>query len=134
MNIIFYIIIFVIGILFGSFYTLAIHRIPKKQDITHTRSYCPNCGHKLNFGDLIPVLSYVFLKGKCRYCKNKIKPQYLIIEILSGILFVMIAILSKFNIYTITITKSIEMGIFALYITFGFLLSGIDRENIKINK
>ena len=79
MEIFFYIIIFIIGTLFGSFYTLAIHRIPRKQDITHTHSYCPKCNNKLGFLDLIPILSYICLGGKCRYCKEKIRPRYLII-------------------------------------------------------
>ena len=91
MNTFIYIIIFIIGTLFGSFYTLAVYRIPKRQDITHTHSYCPNCNHKLGFLDLIPILSYIFLGGKCRYCKQKIRPRYLILELLSGILFVVIA-------------------------------------------
>ncbi|MBQ9659332.1 MAG: prepilin peptidase, partial [Clostridia bacterium] len=68
MNIFFYIIIFIMGITFGSFYTLAVYRIPKGQDITHTHSYCPNCGNKLGFFELIPVLSYLWLGGKCKHC------------------------------------------------------------------
>ena len=64
MNIVFYIVLFIIGTLFGSFYTLAVYRIPQRQDITHTHSYCPNCKHKLGFLDLIPIFSYVFLRGK----------------------------------------------------------------------
>ena len=87
MKIVLYIYIYIIGVVLGSFFTLAIHRIPRKQDITHTRSYCPNCNHRLNFLDLIPVLSYIFLGGKCRYCHEKIRPRYLIIEVLSGIAF-----------------------------------------------
>ena len=75
MEIFFYIIIFMIGITFGSFYTLAVYRIPKGQDITHTHSYCPNCNHKLNIFDLIPIFSYIFLGGKCRYCKQKNKAK-----------------------------------------------------------
>ena len=66
------IIIFILGIYFGSFFTLATYRLPKGEDITHTHSYCPNCNHKLGILDLIPVFSYLFLRGKCRYCKNKI--------------------------------------------------------------
>ena len=84
MDIVLYILIFIMGTVFGSFFTLATYRIPRKQDITHTRSYCPNCEHKLGFLDMIPVLSYIFLRGKCRYCKQKISPRYLILEILSG--------------------------------------------------
>jgi len=75
LNIFFYIILFAMGITFGSFYTLALYRIPKRQDITHTHSYCPNCNHKLGFLDLIPVFSYIFLGAKCRYCKQKIRPN-----------------------------------------------------------
>ena len=66
MNIVLYTLIFIIGTLFGSFFTLAVYRIPLGKDITHERSFCPNCNHKLQFLDLIPILSYIFLGGKCR--------------------------------------------------------------------
>ena len=66
MDILLYVLIFIMGIVFGSFFSLAIYRIPKNQDITHTRSYCPICNHQLSFLDLIPVFSYIFLLGKCR--------------------------------------------------------------------
>ena len=79
------VVIFIIGTLFGSFFTLATYRIPKHQDITHTRSYCPKCDHKLGFFDMFPILSYILLGGKCRYCKNKISPRYLILEVLSRV-------------------------------------------------
>jgi len=71
MNIFFYIIIFVIGTLFGSFFTLAVYRIPKKIDIISKHSFCPKCGHKLGFLELIPVFSYLFLGGKCKNCGDK---------------------------------------------------------------
>ena len=132
MNTIFYIFIFIIGILFGSFYTLAVYRIPKNQDITHTRSYCPNCDHKLGFFDLIPILSYIFLRGKCRYCGKKIRPRYMILEVLSGLLFVATAYVMKLDIYA-TPTQLIEYGFMVLYITFIVLTAGIDQENRKID-
>lgn len=134
MNVFFYILLFIIGTLFGSFYTLAVYRIPKRQDITHTHSYCPNCNHKLGFLDLIPILSYVFLRGKCRYCKEKIRPRYLILEALSGLLFVAMAFLMKFNIETLSATKIAEYCFFVLYLTFIILIAGIDKENRKIDK
>ena len=134
MDIIFYIIIFFIGITFGSFYTLAVYRIPKGQDITHTHSYCPNCNHKLNFFDLIPVFSYIFLGGKCRYCKEKIRPRYLIIEIISGIFFVVIAYFMGLNINNLTQNIIIEYVFFILYFTFIVLMAGIDKESKTINK
>ena len=94
-----YTIFFMIGAILGSFFTLAVHRIPIGQDITHERSYCPKCNHKLTFLDLIPILSYIFLGGKCRYCKNKIRPRYLILEILSGITILLFVISLKINIF-----------------------------------
>ena len=135
-NTIFYILIFIIGTLFGSFYTLAVYRIPKKQDITHTHSYCPNCNHKLGFLDLIPVFSYIFLKGKCRYCKNKIRPRYFILEILTGLCFVVFAYLMGLDVYNITsITKVMEyIFLVVLYFTFVVLMAVTEKETRKIEK
>lgn len=134
MDIILYIVIFIIGILFGSFYTLSVHRIPKKQDIIHTHSYCPNCNHKLGFLDLIPLFSYIFLKGKCRYCKEKIRPRYFIIEFISGIFFVIMAYLLGLSVESLTVYKIAEFAFFVFYFTFIVLMAGIDKENRKINK
>ena len=134
MEAIFYIIIFIMGITFGSFYTLAVYRIPKGEDITHTHSYCPNCNHKLNFWDLIPIFSYIFLGGKCRYCKQKIRPRYLILETISGLFFVIIAYLMGLSIYNLEKLKIIEYIFFVLYFTFIILMAGIDKESRTINK
>lgn len=134
MNIYFYAIIFIIGTLFGSFYTLAVYRIPKGQDITHTHSYCPNCGNKLGFFELIPVLSYIFLGGKCKKCKQKIRIRYLILEILSGTLFVAFAYVLKLNIFSLNITDLISFAFIALYLTCVILTACIDKENKNIQK
>lgn len=85
-----YIPIFLIGIFFGSFSTLAIYRIPLKKNITHERSFCPNCNHKLSCFDLIPLFSFIILGGKCRYCKKKISIRYFIIELFFGIISLII--------------------------------------------
>ena len=134
MEIFFYIIIFMIGIAFGSFYTLAVYRIPKGQDIVHTHSYCPKCNHKLNIFDLIPIFSYIFLGGKCRYCKQKIRPRYLILEATSGLFFVVMAILMGLGIYNLDKFIIIEYVFFVLYFTFIVLMAGIDKEYRTINK
>lgn len=134
MDILLYIIIFIMGTVFGSFFTLAIYRIPKGQDITHTHSYCPKCNHKLAFLDLIPVFSYIFLLGKCRYCKEKIRPRYFIIEILSGIVFLLIAYLVNINVENLTFSLLAESAFLALYLCFIFIMVGIDKENRKIEK
>ncbi len=134
MDILLYIIIFIMGTVFGSFFTLAIYRIPKNQDITHTHSYCPNCNHKLGFLDLIPVFSYIFLLGKCRYCKQKIRPRYFIIEILSGITFVLVAYLMNIHVDNLKLMILAEGAFMALYLCFIFIMAGIDLENRKIDK
>ena len=134
METIIFIIILIIGAFFGSFYSLATYRIPKGQDITHSRSYCPNCDHKLGFLDLFPILSYIFLGGKCRYCKKKISPRYLILEVFSGLVFVALFYFMKIDIYNINLFKVCEYAFFTLFITFVFLIAGIDKENRKIEK
>ena len=134
MEIIFYILIFCIGCLFGSFSTLAVYRIPLHQDITHKRSYCPNCNHKLSFWDMIPVLSYIFLRGKCRYCKKKIRIRYLLLEISTGIVFLLFAMSLNLSFYPIKVSELIFMAILLLYIAGIIIIAGIDKEKRKIQK
>ncbi len=125
-----YTIIFIIGTFFGSFFTLAVYRLPRKEDILIKHSYCPNCEHKLGFFDLFPILSYIFLKGKCRYCGNKIRIRYLILELLSGLTFLVLSRGVKIDILNI---KSIINVIFLLlYVSILFIIAGIDKENIMI--
>ncbi len=133
MNIFLYTILFIMGTIFGSFLTLATYRIPLNQDITHKHSYCPKCNHLLSFTDMIPLLSYIFLGGKCRYCKTKISPRYFIIEILSGLSFIFLGYAIGFNIDNLTINKIVELWIGILYIVFIFLIAEIDKEHRYID-
>ncbi len=89
MDIYIYITIFMFGIVIGSFYNVLGYRLPKKESIAFPASHCVECNHKLGFFDLIPIFSYLFLGGKCRYCKKKISIVYPIIEFITGILFVL---------------------------------------------
>ena len=134
MNIFLYIIIFMIGTLFGSFYTLAVYRIPRKLDITHEHSFCPNCKSKLGFLELIPILSYLILGGKCKHCGQKIRKRYLILEVTSGIALVLLAWVMQINVYTLTINKIIEFAFLVLYLVAIFLIAGIDLEKREIEK
>lgn len=132
MNTFLYAIIFIIGCFFGSFFTLAVYRIPRKEDILIKHSYCPNCNHKLGFFDLFPVLSYLFLLGHCRYCGNKIRARYIILELLSGLTFLTIAIAIKADIFN---TRTIiNLAFLLLYISVLFIIAGIDKEKIKVEK
>ena len=128
MYLILYFAMFIIGALLGSFFTLAVYRIPLKKDITHERSFCPNCNHRLEFLDLIPILSYIFLGGKCRYCKQKIRPRYLCLEILSGIVFLLFYISLKIDIFTLDINKYICLAFGIFYMSTLFIIAGIEKE------
>lgn len=91
-NLIFYIWIFLFGIVIGSFLNVCILRIPNRESIARDRSHCMHCGYQLKWYDLIPLFSYLFLGGRCRQCKNHISLQYPIIEGVNGILYVLIFI------------------------------------------
>ena len=134
LEILIYIIIFIIGSLFGSFFSLAIYRLPIKQSIMHGRSYCPKCNHRLGFLDLIPIMSYICLRGKCRYCKEKIRGRYIYLEMLSGILFLLFALSLKINIYNLNLDKIIYLCFGFLYISTLFIIGGIDKETHSISK
>ena len=78
---------FVFGTAIGSFLNVLIWRLPRNQTL-NGRSKCPNCSHQLIWVDLIPIFSFLFSGGKCRYCKAPVSWRYLIIELITGLLFV----------------------------------------------
>lgn len=80
---------FIAGAAMGSFFNVLIVRLPKGQNIVAARSMCPNCKTQLKWYDLIPIFSFLFLKGKCRYCGYKLSYQYLLSEIAVGGLFLL---------------------------------------------
>ena len=83
-------IVFILGIVFGSFINCMAWRIANGEKVSTGRSHCTSCNHELSAGDLVPVFSYLFLKGKCRYCHTKIAPRYMLVELLLGIVFMML--------------------------------------------
>ncbi len=82
-------ILFFFGLVVGSFLNVLIDRLPRDEQIFKGRSYCESCKYKLSFSDLIPVLSFVLLQGKCRYCHSPLSYYYPIVEITTGLLFVL---------------------------------------------
>lgn len=80
--------VFFTGAAVGSFLNVCICRMPAGGSVVYPPSHCPACGKNLKVLDLFPVLSYVFLKGRCRYCGCKISPQYPVVELATGLLFV----------------------------------------------
>lgn len=134
MELFLYSIIFIMGTVFGSFCTLAIYRIPLGKNITNERSFCPNCKHKLAFLDLIPVFSYIFLGGKCRYCGKKIKNSYFLIETLTGLTSVGLFMSLKTTWDTMSILTLVEYLYLMIFVTTLILIAGIDKNNKKICK
>ncbi|MCR5256337.1 MAG: prepilin peptidase [Acetatifactor sp.] len=88
----FYAMFFIFGTVVGSFLNVLIYRIPLKQDFVKMRSHCMNCGYELKPYDLVPVLSYIALGGKCRKCKTRLSVQYPLIELLNGCLWLLTSI------------------------------------------
>ena len=134
MEIIFIIMLFCMGTVFGSFFTLAVYRIPLKLDITHERSFCPNCNHRLEFIDLIPIFSYLSLKGKCRYCGKPVRIRYLLLELTSGLVFVASYFAFHFNFPFLELEKIINFVGFVFFYITNCLILGIDKEYIRIHK
>ena len=82
-----YILSFIFGSIIGSFLNVCIYRLPREESIAYPRSHCTSCDQSISFYNNIPILSYLFLNGKCSNCKSKISPRYPIVEILTGLLF-----------------------------------------------
>lgn len=118
-----YIIIFLYGIVIGSFLNVCIYRLPKKENIVKVRSHCMNCGYQLKWYDLIPLFSYLLLGGRCRKCKQKISIQYPVIEALNGVLYMIV-----FAEYGLSIETLLYCLLFSALIT----LSVIDFRTYEI--
>lgn len=78
--------VFLVGCCFGSFYNVLIHRLPAQESIVRPGSHCPRCSHPISFYDNIPLISYAILRGKCRYCGERISLRYPLVEGLTGAL------------------------------------------------
>ena len=87
MDIYYGVVIFIFGLILGSFYTAVGERLPEGKSIVNPPSHCPNCNHRLGILELIPVFSFLFLGGKCKNCRSKIPVLSTIIEVLTAILF-----------------------------------------------
>lgn len=86
-SIMYYVLFFILGTYMGSFYTVVGLRLPKNEPFILARSKCDECKHILSLFDMVPILSYIFLRGRCRYCKSKIDILSTYIEFFTGLLF-----------------------------------------------
>ncbi|MEF9984709.1 MAG: prepilin peptidase [Oscillospiraceae bacterium] len=88
LDLLIYIPVFLFGIVIGSFLNVLIYRLPREISFVKGFSKCPHCDHRLFTKDLIPVFSFLFLKGQCRYCKGKISIQYPLVELANAIMYI----------------------------------------------
>ncbi|MFA6357764.1 MAG: prepilin peptidase [Candidatus Omnitrophota bacterium] len=89
------IVVFIFGSLVGSFLNVCIHRMPKEESVVWPRSHCPKCQKRIPGYDNIPFLSFILLRGKCRFCREKISWRYPLVELLTAIL--MVALFNRFG-------------------------------------
>ena len=124
-TIIFIALAFVLGAVIGSFLNVVIIRAPRHEPISgaHNRSHCMSCGHQLNALDLVPIFSYIFLGGKCRYCREKISPRYWIVELVTAISFTL-------SIMTLGLSVSLLMSF--VLIAALVVASGTDIDTMEI--
>ena len=101
MDLILYLPIFLYGIIIGSFLNVCIYRIPLGESISKERSHCMTCGYQLRWYDLVPLFSWLALRGKCRKCKTPISAQYPIIEAVNGVLYILIFAVNGMNMVSI---------------------------------
>lgn len=118
------IIFFLLGLSIGSFLNVLVHRLPKNENI-FGRSYCDHCKKKLSWYDLIPLLSFVFLKGKCRYCKKNIDPLIPIVELITALLFV-----SVFLKFPILSNPSLWLNLFFVSTLIAIFFTDLKHEII----
>ncbi len=118
-----YVLIFIVGLCIGSFLNVCIYRIPREEGIVLPPSHCTNCNNRLIWKDLIPIASYLFLKGQCRYCKEKISSRYAIMELITGISYVLVFIKYGFSLYSLK---------YLILISLLIVISLIDIDTMNI--
>ena len=132
---------FLFGAGIGSFINAVAYRINIKKDYIKSRSSCPKCGHVLGFVDLIPIFSFLFLRGRCRYCKERISYQYIVVELISAIVFFayfyFVGVAQIFNFSTVNfihlLYSVVFIGIFLYIALYDYLYYEISDRLIIIS-
>lgn len=117
------IIMSVVGLMVGSFLNLCIDRLPKKQSIVRPPSHCDSCGERLRARDLVPVLSYLWLRGGCRYCGVRIGVRGLIVEAATAVVF---------GFFTWYFGLGLQLGIALAYASMFLVIFVVDLEHLII--
>lgn len=109
--------ILIIGLVIGSFLNVCIYRIPRKESIAFGASHCTKCGNRIKWYDLVPVISYLILRGRCRYCKDKISIQYPIIELVNGL-----AYFGLYKLFNLSLGFYISCIVFSVILVVGMII------------
>jgi leader peptidase (prepilin peptidase) / N-methyltransferase len=123
MTILFAVFVFLLGAIFGSFLNVCIYRLPRSLSIVKPGSYCPNCRKPIKWFDNIPFFGYLVLRGRCRNCRKKISPRYVLVELLTASLF--LALYFRFGL-------TASFFVFSLFILGLMLVTFIDWEHYLI--
>lgn len=120
-------IIFIFGLIVGSFLNVVILRLKSQEQFISGHSKCPSCSHNLDFWDLIPLFSFIFLKAKCRYCQSKISWQYPLVELSAGLLFV----LGYYHYFGSAVNMADQLFEYLIYLVFACFLLVIFVYDLK---
>lgn len=123
LNIAYAVFAFIFGSVIGSFLNVVILRTPLRQSIITEPSHCFSCGHRLAWYDMFPIFSWIFLRGKCRYCKARISPRYMIIEAITAVSYCLAYLIFGFK-----WELAFSVVLFAVLVA----LSGIDIDHFEI--
>ncbi|HBG42877.1 MAG TPA: prepilin peptidase [Firmicutes bacterium] len=107
------------ALVIGSFLNVCIYRVPRKESLAWPSSHCPTCSHPLSTLDLIPVFSFLFLRGRCRHCKALISWRYPVVESLTAVLWILVWL--KFGL-------SLEFLSAAVFLSLGIIITFIDLD------
>lgn len=122
-DVVLYIFVFLFGIITGSFLNVCIFRIPLKEEVVKTHSHCMTCGYRLQWYDLVPLFSFLFLRGRCRKCHTKLSLQYPLVEGLNGALYVIVFLANGWNLMSV---------VYCLLTSALIVLSVIDFRTMEI--
>lgn len=122
-HIVYAVLAFILGSVVGSFLNVVILRTPLHQTIVSEPSHCFSCGHRLAWYDMFPIFSWLFLRGKCRYCGEKISPRYMVFEAITAVLYCLAYLVFGFK---------LELAFSAVLFAVLVVLSGIDIDHFEI--
>lgn len=115
--------VFICGLMLGSFYNVCISRIPEGQSIAYPPSHCESCGKRLRWYDLVPIISFLSLRGRCRYCRTKLSIRYPAVEIAVGIIFLDVYLKYGISIWTLK---------YITFLSILFIIAMIDYDTTDV--